>query len=306
MICVSAEGFLASFFSKESVHYGYKLNGDQMSALSTGGESGVNFHDEAESIIGAYEELELVPESAHDLLIDQTVTELARLAEAAAGLDYEPYVVPSAVTKEDFWKLLSVFTNNSQMAALVSERIWRAYTRDQLTKPATAVKPFVSGMVRSGQSANHPDMFAIAQTESARKNAIYSSVRQLEYGRGERVHIEPLDPAAWLALNAIRRFNGEPMLDGFTIFDLPAQSDGEEFHEPYAAIMGDNVRLGGLSSWDVNLGRLSDVDNVMWHTGTRLAVTRKLTSESMPAVIPRHVGQFDADVRLDEREHQIA
>jgi hypothetical protein len=273
-----------------------------MAGLVAGGESSGNFEDQASAIIGAYAEIGVVKERARDMLIEHAATELARLSEAAAGLDYEPYVVPSAVSDISFRDLVSALGGEDD-GWLFSYNVnpWRSYTDEELSRPPTAVKPFVSGMVLKDLNRPHPDLFAIGASGAARKNALRSDIQGLQQGRGERVLIEPLDPAAWLGINAVRRFKGEPFLEGFNFFDLPPKGPESGLREPFARMNGGRITLGARAIDELASLRFSIEDNDTRHSGTRLAVSRKLVSESLPAVIPEYVGELDASVGLDER-----
>jgi hypothetical protein len=276
--------------------------GVKMAGLVAGGESSGNFEDQAEAIISAYAEIGIVNDSVRDVLIEHAATELARLSEAAMGLDYEPYVVPSAVTDMSFHNLVSALGGEDDGWLFGSStNPWRSYTEEELSHPPTAVKPFVSGMVLKDLNGPHPDLFAIGASGAARKNLLRSDIQGLQQGRGERVLIEPLDPAAWVAMNAVRRFKGQPFLEGFNFFDLPPKGSESGLREPFARMNGGYVTLGSRAIDELASLRFSLEDNDTRHSGTRLAVSRKLVSESIPAVIPEYVGELDASVGLDER-----
>lgn len=174
--------------------------------------------DKAAAIAGAYDELGLWSDEQRGSASEVICASLGELATAARGLQLEFYIPIKLSRSFGLDALVSAYDNlpakgvHEKWEAFVAT-FWDRYSSQDLgAQSSTGAR----GMLIGGEAnkANEPGLYLTNQSFQKQRKAANRMTSRLN--KIHELDARTLDPAGWIALNAIRRFEGRPLMDNYT------------------------------------------------------------------------------------------
>lgn len=225
--------------------------------------------DRADVIARAYDELGLWSPEQREAAPDLIRASLGELAATGHELQMETYVAVPLTEAFDLTNFVASYDKLPAKAGYykgetsIYRPLWSQYKTSELGLPAASG---ARGMVTGNEPNDYdePGLYFTGQAaDKQRKNA---AKRVTELTNAGELDASVLDPAGWLALNAIRRYEGKPLLDRqtFTRFVQMEQktADGGSWL-PDAYSRGGQLRLSG------SVGRAVSDDGVRFSVGPK-------------------------------------
>lgn len=205
----------------------------------------------AELILAAYQEMDIISERAAEEYVESVADDLGALHAFLPPEAAETYIPFSNLTFKSLAELLQLYDQKNahgmqpgqlhSPSSFIFDGTWGQFTHESLV-PAENEHTSVAAMLLGGD-VTEDGLFKPDHDPS-----------HLESDRG--IMIECFDPAAYIAISAIRRLEGSPRLDGFTHFaQLPVVNEEGRARSAYIVGKASGLILGSSPAFEWADGR---------------------------------------------------